>query len=112
MRKYCGSVGPCLVTPLCLCAMTYLLIGVDARAADTSTSASKSSSMTAEQSPEQAAGGKENLKRMKSACETDASRFCKGVIPGGGRIIKCLREHEPELAPNCREAIQAGASKP
>lgn len=39
----------------------------------------------------------------KQACAKDISKFCAGVTPGGGRLIKCLKPHVNELAPECRE---------
>lgn len=39
-------------------------------------------------------------------CEDDAARFCRGVIPGGGRIVKCMFEHIEDLSPACRQKIQ------
>jgi len=36
------------------------------------------------------------------ACEADAQKFCKDVKPGQGRIVKCLREHEKALSPECK----------
>ncbi len=65
-----------------------------------------------EQTPEEAAGGMRNLIRLRRACETDTKRFCSDVKPGGGRLLKCLHEHEKELAPTCREALGPGSSKP
>jgi Cysteine rich repeat len=36
-------------------------------------------------------------------CENDAKRFCKDTPPGGGRVFRCLQEHQPELSPACRQ---------
>jgi hypothetical protein len=30
------------------------------------------------------------------------------VKPGGGRILKCLKEHESELSPACNEKLPKG----
>ncbi len=37
------------------------------------------------------------------ACHDDVLKFCKDVQPGGGRIAKCLKEHQSELSPECQE---------
>lgn len=39
------------------------------------------------------------------ACHADVQKFCKGVQPGGGRIAACLKTHESELSPECKERI-------
>ncbi len=38
-------------------------------------------------------------------CADDAARLCKDVQPGGGRLAKCLKEHENELSPACKQRI-------
>jgi hypothetical protein len=47
----------------------------------------------------------------KSACKDDVIQFCKDVKPGGGRLSKCLKEHEGELSVACRESIAAAKAK-
>lgn len=37
--------------------------------------------------------------RADDPCHADAERFCKGVPPGGGRVIACLQGREADLAP-------------
>jgi hypothetical protein len=57
-------------------------------------------------------GCKQNLKKMKDkakevadACKGDAEKVCKDVKPGEGRILKCLKQHETELSPSCKEQL-------
>ena len=40
--------------------------------------------------------------RAHEACKADVERFCKDVKPGGGAIIRCLKQHESELSPQCK----------
>lgn len=49
-------------------------------------------------------------KEKPGACRADVEKLCKGVRPGGGRIAMCMKQHEAELSPGCREAI-AGAKR-
>lgn len=49
--------------------------------------------------------------RAEEACKADAEKLCKGVPPGGGRIIACLKSHESELSPACKEKLAAGEAK-
>ena len=49
--------------------------------------------------------------QAKQACMADYSRFCTGLAPGGGRIRKCLGDHYAELAPACRQALDANPPK-
>jgi Cysteine rich repeat len=44
-------------------------------------------------------------KEKHEACRADVQKLCKGVQPGGGRIAACLKQHESELAPGCRERM-------
>jgi Na+-transporting NADH:ubiquinone oxidoreductase subunit NqrF len=46
------------------------------------------------------------IKDFEEACSTDISQFCREVQPGGGRIIKCLREHDKELSPSCSAELE------
>lgn len=44
---------------------------------------------------------------LRDACKADYQRLCRGVQPGGGRIIKCLQDQGDKLTPACRTALSA-----
>ena len=44
-------------------------------------------------------------------CADDAARLCKDVQPGGGRVAKCLKEHEDELSPACQSEMPRGGRR-
>jgi Cysteine rich repeat len=37
---------------------------------------------------------------------SDIERLCKGIEPGGGRILKCLKAHKKEMTVGCAQALQ------
>jgi Cysteine rich repeat len=72
----------------------------------------KDGSSHAEQSPEEAAGGKHNLQLMRKACDEDVKKLCAEIRPGGGRILQCLRGQESNLSPACRQVLGTRSSNP
>jgi hypothetical protein len=48
---------------------------------------------------------------QRSACMGDYEKFCKGVAPGGGRIIACLSKSSDKLAPDCKKVLTAAEKK-
>ena len=38
-------------------------------------------------------------------CKANREQFCGDVKPGQGRIIKCLKAHEKDLSPACKEKL-------
>ena len=39
----------------------------------------------------------------KGPCAVDVKKLCASVEKGEGRVIQCLKEHEAELSPACKE---------
>ena len=39
-------------------------------------------------------------------CADDIDKFCKGIKPGGGRLLNCLKSHETELTEVCRGKVR------
>ncbi len=44
---------------------------------------------------------------QRAACKGDYETFCKGVTPGGGRILACLNKEYARLSGACKKAIDA-----
>ena len=54
---------------------------------------------------------KEEIREVAEACKDDAAKVCKGVEPGKGRILRCLKQHESELSPACKEHVDKPRGK-
>ena len=39
------------------------------------------------------------------ACKSDAEKLCAGVQAGGGRIVRCLMDHQQELSDGCYDTL-------
>ena len=46
------------------------------------------------------------MQEVEQACTGDVEQFCKGTHPGGGRLLKCLKQNEGKLSEGCKSAIQ------
>ena len=45
-------------------------------------------------------------------CADDARRLCKGVQPGEGRILGCLKEHREEVSDACKARLAQQRVRP
>ncbi len=48
---------------------------------------------------------------QRSACMGDYEKFCKGVTPGGGRIIACLAKESDKITPACKKVLTTAEKK-
>lgn len=44
-------------------------------------------------------------------CKADIQRLCKGMMPGGGKIMNCLKTHENDLTVGCAKELKALKAK-
>ena len=55
----------------------------------------------------------EKAESVREDCKRDVEKFCKGIAPGGGRILACLSARQAELNPACAADIKrAGNRRP
>ena len=48
---------------------------------------------------------------QQAACKADYQKYCKGTIPGGGRIIACLTKQGDQISAACRKVVDAAQAK-
>jgi hypothetical protein len=46
------------------------------------------------------------MQEVEQACTGDVEQFCKGTRPGGGRLLKCMKQNEGKLSEGCKSAIE------
>jgi hypothetical protein len=44
---------------------------------------------------------------LETYCRSDVHRLCAGIVPGEGRIERCLKRHKEEMSVGCAKALQA-----
>jgi hypothetical protein len=42
---------------------------------------------------------------QRGACKADYDQFCKGTLPGGGRVLACLSKQEGKLSASCKKVV-------
>jgi hypothetical protein len=42
---------------------------------------------------------------LRQACQADVAKLCAGVMPGGGRIMQCMRQHQDKVSDACKSAM-------
>jgi hypothetical protein len=48
---------------------------------------------------------------QRAACRGDYDKFCKGTMPGGGRIIACLAKQNDQLTDACKKVVADAQTK-
>ena len=46
------------------------------------------------------------LEDIRTYCMSDIERLCKGVKPGGGRLLQCLKDNKKDMTVGCAQALQ------
>ncbi|HEY1474534.1 MAG TPA: cysteine rich repeat-containing protein [Pseudolabrys sp.] len=44
---------------------------------------------------------------QRAACKGDYDKFCKGTMPGGGRVLACLNKQHDRLSDACKQVVDA-----
>jgi hypothetical protein len=49
---------------------------------------------------------KQKLQEVSEVCGDDLKKFCNDVKPGGPEELKCLKGHQQELSPDCKDLVR------
>lgn|SRR4030066_853422 len=52
----------------------------------------------------------QDIKRQ-GPCKADIEKFCKNIKPGQGRLAKCIKAHEKDLSPACKNRTETDREK-
>ncbi|HWK94393.1 MAG TPA: cysteine rich repeat-containing protein [Pseudolabrys sp.] len=55
--------------------------------------------------PLAAASAQEFSAEQRAACSADYNSFCKGTMPGGGRVLACLAKNTDKLSAACKKVV-------
>jgi hypothetical protein len=44
---------------------------------------------------------------LRQACGADYRTYCRGIRPGGGRGLACLKENSASLTEGCQHALMS-----
>lgn len=50
------------------------------------------------------------VKAAQAACSADIQKFCPNVVPGEGRIVRCLVANADQLSTPCRSSMLVAKS--
>lgn len=51
------------------------------------------------------ANAQEFSAEQRAACKGDYDQFCKGTMPGGGRVLACLSKNSDKLSAACKKVV-------
>jgi Cysteine rich repeat len=43
---------------------------------------------------------------QRAACKSDYDKYCKGTMPGGGRVLACLNKQYARLTEACKKVVE------
>ncbi len=44
---------------------------------------------------------------QRAACKGDYDKYCKGTMPGGGRVLACLNKQYAQLTVACKKVVDS-----